>query len=114
MPTIRLSSFALAIAGSLFLSAAAHATDGNNRVVDIINDTSVTMTEFYASNIDRTDWEEDILDGDYLRPGSEVSVDIDDGSGYCLFDLKAVFADGESVTQKRFDVCTEPSWRVVD
>ncbi len=85
---------------------------GYNRVVTIGNYTGVTMTRFYASNISRTTWEEDILGSSVLPSGSSVNVNIDDGSGACLFDLRAVFADGDEVIENNFNVCRQSSWSV--
>lgn len=109
-----LTSVAFATAALIATTGSAFANDGKDRRIDLINDTTVTMTEFYASNIDRNSWEEDILDGDYLKPDNKFKIDIDDGTGYCLFDLKAVFADGDVVTENNFNVCKETNWTIVE
>ena len=83
-----------------------------NRVVSIGNYTGVTMTHFYASNVNRTSWEEDIFGSRVLYSGGAFEIDIDDGSGACMFDLKALFADGDVVIRYNFNVCTESSWTV--
>ena len=74
--------------------------------MQIINDTGFTMTQFYGSNAGSNSWEEDILGVDVLYSGSSVDINFDDGSGYCTFDFKAVFADGDEVIQRNVDVCT--------
>lgn len=107
-----LKTVALIATALMAFTASANSADGKDRRIDLVNDTSVTMTEFYASNIDSDSWEEDILDGDYLRPGKKFEINIDDGTGYCLFDLKAVFADGDVVTENDFNVCVETRWRI--
>jgi len=94
---------AAVLVGALALSTAAQAAD---RHVRIYNNTSSTMRKFYASNIDRGRWEEDILGRDVLRPGQSVSINVDDGTGYCLFDFKAVFADGSKAEKYRVNVCS--------
>jgi hypothetical protein len=94
----------LAAAG-LFSMGAVNAASAANRHVDIINDTGRTMSEFYASATDADDWEEDILGQDTLADGEVFDVDIDDGSGACKFDLKAVFTDGTSHVMKAVNVC---------
>jgi hypothetical protein len=76
-----------------------------NRVVEIVNNTGVTLMEFYASNVDRSTWEEDILGADVLPSGYSVDIDIDDGSGQCLFDFRAVFEDGDEVIDEAVNVC---------
>lgn len=76
-----------------------------NRVVTIVNETSVTMTRFYASSVGTRDWEENILAGDILKPGQSIDIDIDDGTKACRYDFKAVFKDGEAVEQGNVNVC---------
>lgn len=77
-----------------------------DRHVTIINNSSATITRFYGSNAGSNSWEEDILGSDVLASGSRVSINFDDGSGYCTFDFKAVFADGSTAVQPNVDVCT--------
>ena len=40
-----------------------------------------------------------------LPAGSSVMINIDDGSGYCVFDFKAVFEDGEELEKYGNNVC---------
>lgn len=72
------------------------------------------MLMFHASNVGTETWEEDILGRDVLRPGQSMLVDINDGTGYCRFDLRATFSDGDRVVRRRFNVCHETTWRVYD
>lgn len=94
--------------------ASVRSTDGQNRRVRIINETSRTIREFYASNVDRTTWEQNILRDTIIRPGQSVTVNIDDGSGACLFDFKAVFTDSSSRVKNRINVCRIDSYRYTD
>jgi hypothetical protein len=89
-------------AAQLSMSASVYAAD---RRVVIVNNTGVPMTNFYASASETNDWEEDILGRDILDDGEEVRVNIDDGSGECMFDFKGVFKGGQSVVKKKIDVC---------
>ena len=88
----------------LLLSSVSAASAADRRV-DILNKTGMTMTEFYASNTGMNDWEEDILGEDVLENGDSVKVNIDDGSGKCRFDFKAVFKDGQELIRKNINVC---------
>ncbi|MGJ3262705.1 MAG: hypothetical protein ACFE0R_05650 [Salinarimonas sp.] len=97
----RLGTCALLLA----LALASGAALAQNREVTIVNETGVTMTHFYASNVDRTSWEEDILGNDVLQSGYSVPIDIDDGSGQCLFDFRALFADGDEIVDEAVNVC---------
>lgn len=80
-------------------------TGSIDRSVTVINATGYTITQFYGSNTGRSSWEEDILGSQVLPSGSAVDINFNDGSGACLFDFKAVFADGSSVVESNVDVC---------
>jgi hypothetical protein len=95
----------------LFIVVTAAPSQAEDRRVRIINETNWTMVEFYASNVGTNDWEEDILGYDVLGSGESVMVDIDDGTGYCLYDFRAVFADGDVLVRERIDVCEISSYR---
>ena len=76
-----------------------------NRVVEIVNETGATMTEFYASVGASNSWEDDILGDEELEDGDSVNVNIDDGSGKCVFDFKAIFANGREAVKQGVNVC---------
>lgn len=96
---------------ALALSACDETTTSTsaNRHVTIINNTNVSMREFYGSNAGSNIWEEDILGANVLAAGSSIDINFDDGSGYCTFDFKAVFVDGSSSIDQNVDVCTTTS-----
>jgi hypothetical protein len=75
------------------------------RKVTINNQTSFTIVEFYASNTGTADWQEDILGSEVLPAGSSVTINIDDGSGYCKYDFLAVFDDGDELVSADNNVC---------
>ncbi|MEE1656895.1 hypothetical protein VB618_11865 [Microvirga sp. CF3062] len=95
----------LAVTGFFAMSAFSAATAAN-RHVDIVNDTGMTMSEFYASATGTDDWEEDILGSDTLAAGEVFDIDVDDGTGACKYDFKAVFTDGSSHVKRSVDVCS--------
>ena len=106
-----------AVAAAVLVGAAAATTptpatapmvqsrDGYDRHVTIKNRTGWTMLRFYASDSRKDDWEEDILGDDVLENGQNVSINIDDGSGACVYDFKAEFTNGEELTRSRINVC---------
>lgn len=79
--------------------------DGRNRRVRIHNNTGWTMLRFFASNTSRSDWEEDILGNDVLANNASIVMNIDDGTGACLFDFKAEFTNGQSLIRNNVNVC---------
>ena len=76
-----------------------------DRRVTIINNTGFTITNFYGSNKGTNSWEEDILGQSTLPSGSQVTINFNDGSGYCKFDFKAVFSDGDVLVRENVNVC---------
>jgi hypothetical protein len=93
---------------------AAGSAQAEDRHVRIINETEHTMVRFYASNTGSTSWEEDILGDSVVKPGGDVLVNIDDGTGHCLYDFKAVFDDGDSLIRQRVNVCEISSYRYTE
>ena len=87
------------------LSLPAFGARAADRNVDILNRTGLTMTKFYASVTRSNSWEENILGNDNLADGDTQSVDIDDGSGKCVFDFKAEFKGGATAEKRGINVC---------
>lgn len=96
-----LAALVLTIAG-LSASGSANAAD---RRVKIVNNTNHTMVRFYASRASADSWEEDILGSSTLSPGEAVRINIDDGSGACVYDFKAVFSDNTKSIRQGINVC---------
>ena len=92
-------------AGKTAASAPAQSRDGLNRRVRIHNNTGWTMLRFYASDSRVTDWEEDMLGRGTLAAGNSIMMNIDDGSGACLYDFKAEFTNGQVLTRYNVNVC---------
>ena len=109
--SIRVGFITMALA---VLSAWSAPASAENRRVKIINETSYTVVRFYGSNAGEDGWQEDVLGEDVIKPGGSVTVNFDDGSGYCKFDFKAVFSDGDSVVRNGIDVCETSTYRLTD
>ena len=96
------------------VSAPVQSRDGMNRRVRIHNNTGWTMLRFYASDSRITSWQEDMLGRGTLAAGNSIMMNIDDGSGACLYDFKGVFDDGDEVIQNRINVCEIESFRFTE
>jgi hypothetical protein len=93
------------IAATLFAFAPIDTASAQDRRVYIINRTGQTIMRFYASRTTVDDWEEDILGESVLRNGERVRINIDDGTGSCMFDFKAVLRDNRQIVRNNIDVC---------
>ena len=102
--------FILSFFAAVFLLAP-YGASAADRVVEIINETGQTMTEFYASVTSTDSWEEDILGDDVLDDGESVDVNIDDGSGKCVYDFRAVFKSGAEAVKRGVNVCQISTFR---
>jgi|TARA_R110002124_G_scaffold1273_6_gene7228 hypothetical protein len=87
------------------VSSMVQSRDGLNRRVRIHNNTGWTMLRFYASDSRVTSWQEDMLGRGTLATGRSVMMNIDDGSGACLYDFKAEFTNGQTLTRFNVNVC---------
>ncbi|MGA0603497.1 hypothetical protein ACO2Q3_22505 [Caulobacter sp. KR2-114] len=90
-------------AAAVFAASATSAAAADRRVV-VVNDTNHTMTNLYASSVRDSRYHGDWLGRSVLRPGESMVVDFNDGSGACLMDVKGVFSDHTSATN-RYNVC---------
>ena len=95
---------AVSVASSANL-VAGQSRDGYDRHVMIKNRTGWTMLRFYASDSRTDDWEEDILGDRVLENRRDLRINIDDGSGACIYDFKAEFTNGQELTRSRINVC---------
>ena len=91
---------------------ASRSQDGQDRQVRIHNQTGWTMTGLYAQK--RGDMARargavsrgpDRLAVEALRSGDSLALNIDDGTGACLYDLYAEFANGQGLTRADINVC---------
>lgn len=94
----------LALSAALALSHAAPALSLDRRVT-IINNTGFTIVRFFGSNTGSGSWEEDILGDQVLPSGSSVVINFDDATGYCMFDFRAEFEDGDVLERAEVNVC---------
>ena len=95
---------ATALVLSMTLSAPADALD---RHMTVVNGTSFDIVELYGSNAGTSGPQENMLGDAVLPAGASADIDFDDGSGYCMFDLRAVFEDGDEVVSEGVNICDE-------
>ena len=85
-----------------------------DRRVQLVNNCRYTVMKFQASNRDSNSWEEDILGVRILSPGEAVIMNIDDGTGYCVYDFRATFEDGDVAEQRGINVCKVSTFTIND
>lgn len=99
---VSIAAFVLSFAPEV---STAQSRDFHDRSVTVYNHTNTTVWEFYASNVGTDDWEEDVLGGKIIASGNSNRFNIDDGTGYCVYDVKVVFKNGAERIKRRVNVC---------
>jgi hypothetical protein len=88
----------------------------NLKSVVVTNNTSYTMTQFYASSSDASSWDtsNNLFSGQTLAPGQQATIDVSSaGGGDCTLDLMAVLY-GATQTAYTYSVnaCGGGSWTI--
>lgn len=102
----RLLSLAAAAAAAFAVAAPAFAEDIQ---FELINNSALTVIEFYTSAANDPNWGEDILGAEVVAPGTSGIVTIADGSDQCVYDVQFVFEDGQ-VLEDQVDICQLASY----
>jgi hypothetical protein len=55
-----------------------------------------------------------MLGDDILPAGGSIVLNFDDGSGYCRYRFRAVFADGVELERPSVNVCEVGTYRYTD
>jgi hypothetical protein len=95
---------AVSIAGALVVSHIGAAIAMQRQIV-IVNDTQSALERFFANDVGQSEWGGDRLDRETVHPGGSIEINFDDESGYCMFDFRGEFADGDVVEKYRVDIC---------
>lgn len=90
------------------------ADDTEPVVFTLVNGTSATMVDLYATDPGSDDWQEDILGVEVLGPEEVVEITIDDFRDDCKYDLLAVFSDGTEVVHENVAVCDDEEYVYTD
>lgn len=96
-----------AIGWSLVAAAALSASQAfaDGREMQIVNQTGFEIIEFFSAHKDEADWGEDLLQGDAIGGDDTRLMDLDDGSGYCLYGFRVIFDDGEELISEDINIC---------
>jgi hypothetical protein len=89
---------------ALSLSATAALASKDNFVVR--NNSGSTITELYVSESSRATWDNNVLGTDTLPRGASTQVNFGDRSpNLCLYDIRAIFSNGQVVEDYQINVC---------
>jgi hypothetical protein len=75
------------------------------RQLELTNNTRIAIVEIQVARFGTGRWLRDLLGDEILLPAQSLTVEMDDGEGYCRFDFKTVFDDGTMLIRRNVDVC---------
>lgn len=84
---------------------ASPSNDGQNRRIRVHNQTGWTITALYAADAGRTDWRGDLMNPAALSTGDSTVIDVDNGTGACVYVIRAEFSNGERLERVGVNVC---------
>ena len=99
----------------LTMATAPSAVAFPTKTVTVTNNTSLTLSEFYASPSADSGWDtsNNLLAGQTLGPGQSTTITIADGEHHCHYDLMAIlYGSAEYAYQYEVDTCAGGSWAV--
>jgi hypothetical protein len=110
--TIQVLAASAAVVGGAMVVASIDpaAAQRFDRRIQIVNNSGWTIRTINSTNVGRSDWGRDLLGSYVIRPGRSMIVNVEDRSGYCRYDFRAVFSNGRHVTRSGVNVCEVARW----
>jgi hypothetical protein len=99
------------IASALLLAGLAVPAFAQDVPYQLVNESGLTLMEFYTAPADTGEFGDDILGANVLPAGETGTVSISNGSESCDRDLRFVFEDGSEAV-KRANVCDAASFTI--
>lgn len=87
------------------LGRTGQSADGQNRRVRIHNQTGWVLTGLQVTDVRREDWRLATLGRDTVPTGESVMVNVDDGTGACVYLIRAEFSNGQSLERTNVNAC---------
>ena len=100
-------AFVSASAAAAVLMMQATPAGALERIITIHNDTAFAIVEFYGAIVRSDAWGESRLNGETLVSGESVELVFEDHDGFCVFNFRAVFEDGDEIVTPAVNVCDE-------
>lgn len=94
---------ALAIGAGILWATVAAAGQQDFR---LLNNTGYVVEEVYVSAVNTASWEEDIMGKDVLAAGDHVDISFSSAEDQCMWDLMAVYDDGEEAVWHNLNLCS--------
>ena len=88
----------------VILSACAAVFAGDQDFI-LVNETGLTIDQFYCSPTTTKEWEEDVLGVDILKDGEKVEIKFSRAEEACDWDLMIVDEEGDKIYWTEINLC---------
>ena len=106
--TIQKTAFVvLTAAPALAALLSANTASAYDRWIRVVNTSGSSVLSVYITHVDSHSWGRDLLGSETLPPGDSATVEPDTHEGYCRFDIKVVYDDGNVEIFERINLCVE-------
>lgn len=107
---MRMSTLAIAAAAAIVASTATAQTDrdGQQRWINVANQSGTTIREFYMTDVDTPNWGDDRLGVHVIQPGQTMRVlpTLEQRArGYCRYDMRVVFSNNARFERRGVNLC---------
>ncbi len=100
-----ISTFSLCVL-SVTGTLAGNSNDGKSREIIVYNQGNIQIIAFHGAPAKSNSWDPDLMPGiGKIRPGKARKFDLDDGKGACVYNLKALFAEGSTQDMRSANIC---------
>jgi hypothetical protein len=71
----------------------------------LVNETGLTIDQFFCSPTTTEDWEEDVLGAETLPDGESIKIEFSTEEDVCEWDLKIIDEDGDEIIWTKINLC---------
>src|SRR5262249_50342045 len=103
-----LAATLLAAAFAASPAAAQTDRDGQQRWINVVNQSGTVIREFYMTDVDTPNWGDDRLGADVIQPGQTMRVlptREQRDRGYCRYDMRVVFSNNQRYERRGVNLC---------
>lgn len=101
--TCNITDFVLGAQGSGQRTQAPRGAQQGNPSFNLVNQSGRIIEEFYASPTSQNTWGRDLLGDDVVQPGANFAIRLPVGE--CNYDIRVVFAGGQSSERRNVNTC---------
>jgi hypothetical protein len=113
--TLRMGAIAAAVAAAAFIAGPAAAQvdrDGQQRWINVVNQSGIVIREFYMTDVETSHWGDDRLGVHVIPPGQAMRVlptQEQRVRGYCRYDMRVVFSNNQRYERRGVNLCEATS-----